>query len=59
MNIGIKNSSGKYIGFCNSGDVLKKNSLRTITKFLKKDIDILFATVKRNYLGEYNYKKWF
>ena len=51
MNIGIKNSSGKYIGFCNSGDVLKKNSLRTITKFLKKDIDILFATVKRNYLG--------
>ena len=24
MNIGIKNSSGKYIGFCNSGDVLKK-----------------------------------
>ena len=49
MNIGIKNSSGKYIGFCNSGDVLKKNSLRTITKFLKKDIDILFATVKRNY----------
>jgi len=51
MNIGIKNSSGKYIGFCNSGDVLKKNSLKTITKFLKKDIDILFATVKRNYLG--------
>ena len=53
MNIGIKNSSGKYIGFCNSGDVLKKNSLRTITKFLKKDIDVLFTTVKRNYTGEY------
>ena len=53
MNIGIKNSSGKYIGFCNSGDVLKKNSLKTITKFLKKDIDVLFTTVKRNYTGEY------
>ncbi len=51
MNTGIKNSSGKYVGFCNSGDVLKKNSLKTITKFLKKDTDILFATVKRNYLG--------
>ena len=53
MNIGIKNSSGKYIGFCNSGDLLKKDSLKIITKFLKKDIDILFATVKRNYTGEY------
>ena len=51
MNIGIKNSSGKYIGFCNSGDILKKNSLKIITKYLKKDIDVLFATVKRNYLG--------
>lgn len=51
MNTGIKNSSGKYIGFCNSGDILNKNSLIKITKFLKKDIDVLFATVKRNYLG--------
>ncbi len=51
MNIGIRNANGKYIGFCNSGDIIKFNSLKTIIKFLKKDIDVLFATVKRNYLG--------
>ena len=51
MNIGIRNANGKYIGFCNSGDIIKFNSLQTIIKFLKKDIDVLFATVKRNYIG--------
>ena len=51
MNIGVKNANGKYIGFCNSGDIIKFNSLQTIVKFLKKDIDVLFATVKRNYIG--------
>ena len=51
MNIGIKNANGKYVGFCNSGDIIKFNSLKTIVKFLKKDIDVLFATVQRHYLG--------
>ena len=51
MNIGIRNANGKYIGFCNSGDIIKMNSLKTLVKFLKKDIDVLFATVKRNYIG--------
>ena len=51
MNKGIRNANGKYIGFCNSGDIIKINSLQTIVKFLKKDIDVLFATVKRNYIG--------
>ncbi len=51
MNIGIKNANGKYIGFCNSGDTIKFHSLKTVVKFLKKDIDVLFATVKRNYIG--------
>ena len=46
MNIGIRNANGKCIGFCNSGDIIKFNSLQTIIKFLKKDIDVLFATVK-------------
>ena len=36
MNIGIRNANGKFIGFCNSGDIIKINSLKTITKFFKK-----------------------
>lgn len=53
MNKGITNSSGNIIGFCNSGDILFPNGLKTILKnFKKKKIDVLFATVKRNYIGK-------
>ena len=59
MNKGIKISSGKYVGFCNSGDILKQKSFKNIFKFLKQDIDVLFATVKRNYIGSYIIKSGF
>ena len=53
MNKGITNSSGNIIGFCNSGDILFPSGLKTILKnFKKKKIDVLFATVKRNYIGK-------
>jgi len=51
MNKGINLSRGKYIVFCNSGDYYKKNTLQDILKQLKNNIDVLFATVERRYLG--------
>ena len=59
MNKGILNSNGKYISFCNSGDIIKKNSLQIILKYLRQNIDVLFATVKRNYIGSYIIKSGF
>ena len=35
MNKGIKFASGKYIGFCNWGDLIVKNGIKIITKNLK------------------------
>lgn len=52
MNNGIKMSNGKYLGFCNSGDIIRKKGIQRIQKKLNKNIDVLFATVKRHYLGK-------
>ena len=52
MNKGIKLCSGKIIGFCNSGDIIYPGSIKIIlNNFSKKKLDVLFATVKRNYRG--------
>ena len=59
MNKGILQSKGKYVSFCNSGDIIKNNSLKIVLDFLKQNIDVLFATVKRNYLGGYIIKSGF
>ena len=59
MNKGILYSKGKYVSFCNSGDIIRDNSLKIVLNFLKQNIDVLFATVKRNYLGGYIIKSGF
>ena len=52
MNKGIKFAGGKYIGFCNSGDLINKKGISIILKNLLENTDVLFATVKRHYLGK-------
>ena len=52
MNKGIKFSKGKYIGFCNSGDLIANGGLEEIVKNLYQNPDVLFATVKGHYLGK-------
>jgi len=52
MNKGIKYSKGVFIGFCNSGDLINDGGIKLLTNSLDNKIDVLFATVKRNYLGK-------
>ncbi len=52
MNKGIKNSNGMFIGFCNSGDIIYKNGINILLNKLSNKTDVVFATVKRNYLGK-------
>jgi len=55
MNKGIKIAKGTFIVFVNSGDVLTKNALKNIYQLYKKnkEIDFIFATVKRYYTTGY------
>ena len=52
MNKGIQVARGKYIGFCNCGDLINKDGIKIIINNLNKNKDVLFATVKRHYLGK-------
>ncbi len=51
MNKGIKLSSGKIIGICNSGDTLYPDGIEHLKKKFNEDYDFVFGTVIRNYLG--------
>ena len=52
MNKGIKYSKGVFIGFCNSGDLINYGGINILINNLDYKTDVLFATVKRNYLGQ-------
>jgi len=49
MNKGMKLSTGQYICIVNCGDILTKNSLKLINKYIKKNpsIDFIFGSVKK------------
>lgn len=44
-NLGIKKACGKYIFFLDSDDVMCKGILKSIEKYLEKDIDLLIGNV--------------
>jgi len=53
MNKGIELSSGDVICFCNSGDILRQDAIKTIAKyFMNTKIDFVFGTVWRFYTGK-------
>lgn len=52
MNKGIKYSKGEFIGFCNSGDIIDYGGIKFLIHNLNNKTDVLFATVKRNYIGK-------
>ena len=61
MNKGIKLATGDIIGFCNSGDILKKNAVEKVVNYftLNNNIDYLFGGVWRFYNGSKIKKKSF
>tara|TARA_B100000787_G_C16196945_1_gene301613 strand:+ start:2077 stop:2817 length:741 start_codon:yes stop_codon:yes gene_type:complete len=53
MNKGISKATGDIIGICNSGDVIYEGGLNLVfNEFQSKNLDFVFATVKRNYTGD-------
>lgn len=42
-NLGIQNSSGEYIGFCESDDLIKENMLLDLYKYLSENEDVDFV----------------
>jgi len=53
MNKGIRLVTGDIIGFCNSGDILKKNAIEKVVNHftVNKNLDFLFGGVWRFYNG--------
>ena len=51
FNKGMSVARGNFIAIINSGDIYTKNSLRIISKYIKKnkDIDFIFGSVKKHW----------
>ncbi len=60
MNKGLKYASGDIIGIVNSGDIIYKNTLKTVNKYFSNfpKIDFLFGSVKKHWGLLSEYKPW-
>jgi len=60
FNKGLKYAKGEYIGFVNSDDLLTKNALEILEKYIKKNpnIDFIFGSVKKHWGVLHGYKPW-
>ena len=60
FNKGLSLSRGYFIGIVNSDDILKKNALKILVKYIKKNrnLDFLFGSVKKHWGVLHGYKKW-
>ena len=58
MNKGMERASGEYICFVNSADILKKNALSIIKKYIDNDpeIDFIFGSVEKHWGIVHGYK---
>jgi len=58
FNKGMQLASGNFIGIVNSDDVLTKNALSIITKYINKfnNIDFIFGSVKKHWGVLHGYK---
>ncbi len=60
FNKGMKYSSGDYLGFVNSDDILLPNALQILSEYIKKypNIDFFFGAVKKHWGILYGYRPW-
>ena len=58
FNKGMVVSKGEFIGFINSGDIYKKNTLGIISNYIKKNklVDFIFGSVKKHWGILHGYK---
>ncbi len=60
FNKGMKYSSGDYLGFVNSDDILLPNALQILSKYIKSytNVDFFFGAVKKHWGILHGYRPW-